>query len=269
MWTGRKKDSKVGRDVCLDKDAEADDGAWWTYMIPKAKLKRMDTARGRCRTQWIKETLPWMDGGIRILPSALFMQYTKRMREYIKEYEEAKDEFLKDYPTIVEDAKRRLGKLAKGKRFPNVSEIRNKFDITLDVLPIPTVGDFRVQLGDKQLEKAQKEVERTINTMVDKAMEELWLQFKNLIAKVEATMSDPKKKFKDSIIKNLEDFCELVPKMNLTDDDKLESLRRDVKARLAQLKPDELRNNKHSRKKAAKTAKEILAKVVDGKGYAF
>jgi hypothetical protein len=77
-------------------------------------------------------------------------------------------------------------------------------------------------------------------------------------------MRQPKKIFRDSLIENLSNFCELIPKMNLTQDNNLEELRKEAVKKLAELKPIDLRESRKDRRKAHKSAKEIMEKI---KGY--
>ena len=206
-----------------------------------------------------------MDGGRRILPSAMFLTYAENMRKAIAEHDKALSEFLKTYPDIVSRAKDRLGDLFDPKRLPTVQDIRRKFAIRQDVLPMPDVKDFRCELADDQADSIKKKVSDSIESMVERAVADIWNQFRELIEKIEQTMKQPKKIFRDSLITNLRDFCELVPKLNLTNDSNLEELRQDAIKKLAELKPDDLRESKADRKKAHKSAKEIMEKM---KGYA-
>lgn len=263
-WTGRTKDSTVTKEVVARKHSSGDSGAWWTYLVPRHALRNIFTTQTACRNMHFKYTLPWQDGGMRILPSALFIKYTSQMRKVIATHEEAIRDFLKEYPTIVSEARNRLGELIKGRKFPTVSEIRHKFGVRQDVLPMPSVKDFRVDLSNDDVENIRKNISTSIENMTATAMTSLWTQLTELVDKIQDTMKQPKKIFRDSLIDNLKNFIELVPKMNLTNNKELEVIRKEVTSKLANLKPMDLRESKADRKAAAKSAKEILNKI---KGY--
>ena len=263
LWTGRTKDKKVSSEVCVVKESDSDAGAWWTYLIPKNDFCKVQQTGFQCRLRHHQLTLPWMDGGLRILPADMFMKYTEEMRKVVSDYEEAVNDFLKEYPTIVARAKKRLGKLLEGKQLPSASEIKPKFAVHQDILPIPRASDFRCQLNSDEVEDIRRNIATSIETMTEKAMTNLWEQFASLVEKVEKTMKEPKKVFRDSLITNLKDFCELIPKMNLTNDNNLEELRKMAAEKLAELKPLDLRESKKDRKKAHKSAKEIMEKIKD------
>jgi len=215
----------------------------------------------KCRATHKNLTLPWNDGGCRILPAAMFMKYSEAMRKAKTDYEEAVNEFLKGYPDIIEHAHERLGNLLKGKTFPSAAEIKHKFGVIQEIYPLPDSSDFRVDLAGEDVKEIRNQMKISIDTTIQKAMTDIWLRLAGLIEKVEQTLKQPKKVFRDSLINNLKDFCELIPKLNLTNDTQLESIRQETVKRLAQLKPDNLREGKQERKAAAKTAKEVLEKM--------
>lgn len=264
FWTGKTKDSRVTAEVIVTKKSATDAGAWSTNLVSKDDLSSVESARGKVRETHYKYSLPWMDGGLRILPSAMFMKYSEEMRKAIAEHDKALAAFLREYPAIVKRAEQRLGDLLKGKHLPSVSEVKRRFSIRQDILPIPAAGDFRCELSSDQADAIRKRVATSIESMTERAVTNIWEQFTELIEKIEGTMKQPKKIFRDTLISNLRDFCELIPKMNLTDDNRLETLRKEAIAKLTELKPIDLRESKADRRKALKSAKEIMTKI---KGY--
>ena len=260
-WGGRTKDSQVSHEVTVNKNADSDSGAWWTYLVPKKALKEVYRTAAICRSTHWKFTLPWQDGGCRILPSAMFLDYKAAMREVTNDFEEAIRDFIKEYPTIMAASQQRLGKLAQNKALPSVSTLKSKFGHHTDIFPLPVAADFRVDLSSDDLDDVKKQVEESINSVTTKAMTSVWDRLYELVGKIEGTLKEPKKIFRDSLISNLSDFCELLPKLNITDDTSLEEMRKEAVSKLAQLKPDNLRDDKNDRKKAAKQAKDFLAKM--------
>jgi len=260
MWTGRTKDRGVSSEVLSAKNADADAGAWWTYQVPRKSIVKISNAAITARIKHANLTLPWMDGGQRILPSAMFMTYAEEMRKVKENFETAVEDFLTEYPTIVAQTAQRLGKL-HAKQLPSISELRERFGMGTDVLPIPNADDFRVDLGNDEVESLRANVKKNIEDKMKSAQQELWSRMDELIVKIHDTLKQPKKIFRDSLIKNLSEFCELVPKLNVTDDVNLEVMRKEAIEKLAILKPSELREDKAGRKKAVKDAKELRSKM--------
>ncbi len=264
-WSGRVKDQDISDEVMKTKQANTDCGDWWTYLVPKGVLKALQKARMECRNTHYRLTLPWQDGGCRILPAAMFIEYTKAMREAKAGYDKVVKEFLEEYPTFVANAKGRLGHLLDNKRLPNIATIKGKFNCHQNIFPLPDITDFRVDMAEEDIVAVRKQVEESINATTEKAMASIWEKLGDLINKIEITLKQPKKIFRDTLISNLSDFCQLLPKLNLTEDNKLEAVRKETVEKLAELRPDNLRDSKTERKAAVKAAKEVLEKM---KSYA-
>jgi len=261
IWTGRIKDNKVSEEVTINKYADKDSGTWWTYLVPRGSMRNINTAYNRCKSVHNMFTLPWRDGGTRILPASMFTKYSKAMRKVKAEFDEAVDEFLREYPNIVANARKRLGSLLDDRKLPDVSEVKTKFGVHQEIFPLPDTDDFRVKLSEEDADEIRKKMKTSINDTVEKAMAGVWSRLANLVEKVEKTLGEPKKKFKNSLIDNLKEFCELIPKLNLTEDSKLEVFRKEITEKLANLKPNELRENETERKAAHKAAKDVLEKM--------
>lgn len=264
LWSGRKKDRNVTSEVLTRKKAKEDCGAWWSYLIPQREIVKIHTAQLRVRIEFHKLTLPWFDGGVRILPADMFLEYTSRMRKVVKEFNEVIDEFLKHYPQYVREAKERLGDLFDGQKLPSKEDVQNRFRVHQDIIPVPSSDDFRVNLNNEEVKKIKEQMDKSLRNLTEKAMGDLWVRFSELIEKIQTTLNQSDKKFKNSLIINLQDFCKLIPKMNITNDASLEEMRNEVLKTLASLDSDVLRGNKQERSKAAKKAKNILIKM---KGY--
>ncbi len=263
VWTGRTKDNRVSEEVLTQKKAEHDSGTWWTSLIPRSSMRNINSAYNRCKETHNRFTLPWRDGGDRILPTAMFIKYTQAMREVKADFDKAVDEFLKEYPTILANASKRLGSLLDNKKLPSAAEVKGKFGIHQQIYPLPDIADFRVDLSKEDVDTIRKQMKTSIDNTIEDAMSGIWQRLAELVGKVEETLGEPKKVFRDSLISNLEEFCELIPKLNLTNDSKLEAIRKDTVQKLAKLRPDNLREDKTERKAAHKAAKDVLKKMKD------
>lgn len=261
VWSGRTKDKKVSNEVKTFKKAEDDAGAWWTYLIPKKAISQIWACEMYCRSLHYKLTLPWNDEGQRILSSDMYMDYMKQMRKATQKFDEAVETFLKEYPTIMASARKRLGDLYDGKTLPSIDNIRGKFGHSVEVFPLPRSEDFRVNLNNDDVKEIQNQITNSINSKMNEAMAELWNRLAQMVEKIAITLSEPKKIFRDSLISNLKEFCELVPKLNITSNKELENMRKEIIEQLAELKPDNLRESKKERKEASQKAKDVLEKI--------
>lgn len=261
VWLASRKDKIVSGEVKSEKHAAADAGSWTTRFVPKVAFARINAARSQLITAHQSVTLPWMDGGIRILPSALFMQYTEAIRKAESKFNKAVDEFMAAYPFHYSSAQERLGDLANTLPMPSLEEVRTKFGVEKQTLPMPSGTDFRVDLGDERTAQIKKKVEKSIAEMTDKAVKSLYTQLAKVVGKMVTTLGKKDAKFKDSLVNNITTLCDSISVLNITDDPKLEQLRKECAEKLTKLKPDSLRKQPRTRAKAAKTAEEIMEQI--------
>ncbi len=257
IWEGRRRDKAVEGNVLAGNHADADAGAWWTRMIPPEALKRVVTALNKGRNTHARLTLPWANDGTRILPADAFMLYRQEMREAQVEYEAAVTEFVQQYPIIISQAAKRLGGLYKSEKLPTPYEVGKKFHWEISIAPLPDAADFRVALGDDIEKEVRDSIESQTKVVIEQAMRSLWDRLYEAVSKVAERLDDPDKIIRDSLIHNLKDLCELLPKLNATGDVYLEIMRKEVVRKLTKCKPDDLRKEPTTRSKAAKDAKNI------------
>ena len=257
-WEGRKRDKVVSQDVITSKRAEQDAGSWWTRIVSPSMLKNIGTAVNKGRTLHHRLTLPWSDTGPRILPAAMFLKYTTEMRKIETEYHEAVDQFLQEYPQAVASAETRLGDLFIADHYPTAKKLSHKFKWSIEVTPLPNAEDFRVDLGSSKTKQIRKEIESRVNETMASAMQDLWRRLYEAVNHIAERLSKEKNIFRDSLMDNVKELCDMLPKLNITDDKKLEQMRREVVRRLAKRSPNELRTNTTERKEAATAANKIL-----------
>ena len=261
LWYARRKDKQTSSEAISTKAAESDSGAWWTRVISRNELKAIIAAQLKGRMLHYKLTLPWNDDGTRILPADMFMDYTKQIRAVRDEFDAAVDAFVARYPDLVARAQARLGNLYHAEFFPPAHKLRSKFDWQIKIFPLPDAGDFRVDLGHDQTKAIQTDIEQAMNERMAVAMKELWTRLHDAVAHMADRLANAKNVFRDSMVKNVAEMCDLLGRMNITNDPALEEMRQAVASKLAKQKPDALRSDDKIRKSTHKAAKDILSKL--------
>lgn len=259
-WTGKKKDKQVSEEACASKNADNDVIEAIINLAPPAELKAIRQARGKVYNKFQEMTLPWMRGGLNLLPSAMYMDYRKKMKVVLDYHKATVESLATRWPEIVAN-KQRLGKLASKYTLPTVDELRAKFYIEQDILPIPDVSDFRVDIGDDEMKEIQEQATKSFEESFNNATRKLWQQLANLLSNLAERMCTADTKFHDSIIENVKEFCDLIPKYNITNNPDLENIRKEVVDKITKLDPEDLREIPNHRKKAGADAKELLAKI--------
>jgi hypothetical protein len=256
-WTGRKKDSQVSDEVLANKGASKDSGAWWTYLIPPDSLAKINAAAGKGRTEHYRLTLPWFDSGPRVLPSALFNEYMETIRKCREAFENAVDDFLLVYPSLAANAPARLNDLHKNKPLPTVDELRHWLYWNVSILPMPEATDFRVELGDDIVKEIKSDIEEQSQRASSTALSDCWQRLYKVTSAIADKLNDPKGIFRDTLITNAIELCDLLPKLNVVGDPDLNRLREELLSKVATQDQAVLRKNKKVRADVAKQASDI------------
>src|SRR5258708_4226650 len=86
-WSARRYDEKVTKDTNRRQNAADDAGRYNKLLINKEGIAEINRVTSAARNAHYQLTMPWLDDGARILPSALYDEYTKTTRAFRVEYQ--------------------------------------------------------------------------------------------------------------------------------------------------------------------------------------
>jgi len=264
-WTARKLDREVTERANEDFQAQSDAGRYNKLMLGKQRLQGIQQAVTAARICHYRMTLPWNNEGTRILPSAMFWDYSEQMRKCADQFQAAKAELVANYPAYVAESRKRLGRMFRPEEYPAAGEIGGKFQFSVMTFPLPEAGDFRVDLGDEQVDRIRKEIEQSIKETVGRGTKELWARLHECVAHMAERLGDSEAIFRDSLVENLAELVALLPKLNLADDPELKQMQEHIEKKLLQHTANDLRENKAARRDTAQAAKNMAEKMA---GYA-
>lgn len=257
-WQARKYDRKVSLEVAEKHAATSDAGRFNKHLLPggAASYDAVHKKGRELRAFYYENTLPWSKDGQRILPTANYEKFSEGVRQLRREYEMLAREFVREYPILKEDARLLLNGMFQESDYPPPSEMMDKFSVEIETLPLPVASDFRVELGNAEVERIQKELETRLEKEFANANKDLWTRLQNAVDNIVGRLSFPDSKFHDTLISNLQDVVNLIPNLNVMDDANLESVRRRCEVLTAH-SPQTLREDTIVRAEVAKQAREI------------
>ena len=258
QWSVRKYDRNVTQKIANDYQTTVDAGRYTKVLLAINAIRKMSKIANEVRSYHYERTLPWYDWGPRLLPAANYLEYTQKIQFYKTEFEKAVNEFVQNYQTYIDEAKNRLNGMFNQSDYPDPAAISSFYGFKVSVDPLPDKDDFRVSLGESEVAAIQADIETRTREAQAAGMRELWTRLHDAVDSMVERLSDDKAIFRDSLIGNLSDLVSLLPKMNIADDKDLDAMSRQVEKKLCGFKPDQLRADKNSRRKAAKAAKSIL-----------
>ena len=182
------------------------------------KLDELRTLAGQVRQYFYKITLPWTDEGYRLLPANLYFDLTARMREFEASFEQGVEAFLAIYPQYIDQVRPELNGLFREEDYPKAEKLRRKFGVKLEVLPIPTGNDFRVQMSAEEQARVAREIDSNVRQSLVRGTEDLWSRLRDVVSHMVDRLNEPESRCHATMVTNVFDLVELLPRLNVTDD---------------------------------------------------
>lgn len=254
-----KKDAAATEKAILTAQAESDAGAFIKRLFPAnvPELKKINAVIGKAQGIYEGETLPWEDGGGRLLPAKNFLTFTTQMNAVKDELAVAVRELQDVYDDLVLAQKVRLGDLFNADDYPTKAEVGERFGVFTKFYPIPTGADFRVDLIEASAAEAiRAEIDKQAQASLEAAVLECYGRLWDVTSKMAYILDPekPKSSIKATLVENLRAAVAAIPRFNVTNDQRLTELANKIKAELGVLDAQELRDDKTKRA-------EVLAKA--------
>ncbi len=264
VWPASKVDKEMTEQV--NNDAGAVYGAAQTkknLFAGTSMRKDIEKFAARVRLFHNQHTLPWADKGERLLPTKLFMDYKQTMDGYAQTFDIMCDNFFNAYPTLVQQAQANLGSMYKADDYPDIEEVRGKFGFRRAVNPIPEAGDFRLDVGNDALEEIKQEYARKFDERLADAMKAPWERLHKILADMSAKLTDKegeegKKRYHETLVTNAQEMCELLTKLNVTNDPKLEQARRSLELTMLGVDIEDIKESPEVRSDVKNKVDDIL-----------
>lgn len=256
VWQGRKLDRKVSEEVASNHGTNRNAGNYNKRLLPAdaPSYEKIKTMANSIRSYFYAHTLPWSDGGSRILSGSHYMEFADSIRPMIRQFEDAVREFITDYPTLRQAAKEELNGLFREDDYPNEQTIESKFGVSLSMMPITaSSNDFRFHLTENEI----KLLEENMKQGIGNAMRNAYEQLHSALSAMSEKLNSPDAIFRDSLFNNLQELTQILPNLNLTNDPALVAMTDDIKSKILTHSPDTARKDKEARKTLAEESARL------------
>ncbi len=268
----------VAADAAIASHAEKDS------IIGKVMLiKRSDTAEINCifRNAAVAlrcRSLPWEDGGWRLMKSAEFAKVELLFAEFNRQVTDAVEGLCRRHSELKADCIKRLGNLEAG-MFPTSDELRNKFGLRMFFDVIAKNQDIRLSgVSQHELEIICSKREQQIRQQLSEAQKDLILRIvesvkalRNRMEEMQQTKPEKNgkkakntsfKKDKETgkypIFSNVEDMLKIAEELNFSNDPKISEVVRKVRDQFASVNPEVVKTSKLAQEKVLASTKTIL-----------
>lgn len=264
VYSGRKQDRKTQEEVTTAKGSGSKRAAS-VYKSLFADCKELDDItkyQARVRGEHYRLTKPWSDNGQRLLPTKLLLEYQAAMSKCKTEFDVLVDKFVVKYDTLVAAAAFQLGTLFDRDEYLPSVQIARKFSIETSFSPLPTAGDFRVDIESEVQQQLIQQYEAKAQALLAEANQDSWARLHKVLSNLSQRLvieeDGTKRKFHDTLVTNAEELCGLLDALNVTADPDLERARRRLLDTLTGVTPDELRKEDSTRIETKRKVDAIL-----------
>jgi hypothetical protein len=281
-WWGWKYDPAESEEVARRHNAGKKRARVNKSVVPTSELEEITQAIGRARRDHYFLTLPWTDDGWRVLPGSTYLDHTAKMKENEAAFWGAVGRLIDRFETIVRTQKEEpeeLGSLFDVRDYPGMREdngvlrfafpheLRDEFSFSTDVKPMPSADDFRVNISDSERERLKRQIADSVQASMRAATRDLWQRLYDVVshmstrlAKYNASPDGEKPKLYKSMVGNIVEIVDVLPKLNLGGDAELDRMTESVRRSLV-VDTEELRNSETARNDAARAAAEIAQRM--------
>jgi len=263
VWTARKLDKNVSKEIDINKNTTIKAGNYNKHILAGSdQLEAITKLSGEIREWHGRQTLPWSDTGTRLLPMTNFFDYKQQLGIYEAEFKSRINTFIQQYPNIIQSMVYKLGNLFDRSEYPDADKIESKFNLRYTIMPVPETKDFRVDIADDIREEMQKEYQKAYEGRVETAMSDAWSRLHNTLEHmVDRLSGDDKKIFRNSLVDNALELTNLLTRLNITKDPKLEQARQALEQSLVGVTADDLRESQGARQEILSRVNEIMESI--------
>lgn len=266
-WTARKLDKNVSKDIDAVKNTKVRAGNYHKHLLAGNPHHDAVVKYAASSRLWnIKQTIPWSDSGPRIVTMENLFNggYKQELDNRKAEFERLVDVFLGVYPTLISAAAFQLGDLFDRDEYPTPETIRSKFRFNYTLTPIPTANDFRIEIGEQAKRELVEQYEAAFNERLNNAMRDVWDRLYECLTHMSERLADDeagnRKVFHGTLLTNARELIDLLAKLNVTGDPKLEEARRDLHNAILNTEIDTLKESDYVRENVKSKVDAILGK---------
>jgi len=259
QWTARKLDRNTTDEVLATKQAGSKGAARVNknLLAGRPELETINQCVGEIRTYVYDVTLPWSDSGLRLLTTSKFMEFNQRMQDYEDKFNALVDDFVTTYPTLITAQAMALGDMFNRTEYPTPDDIKHRFDFRVNYMPVPTSGDFRVDVGNDA--QADERIENAMGDIKTRLKDHLKRMSDRLTVDYTGHKAQPRM-FHASLLDTAQELCSLAKDLNITQDKELENARIALHQAINGLEVDDLRKDLDTRQAVKKDVDSILDK---------
>lgn len=268
QWLG------VRKTLTAEQKSQAADtfGAVGDYLSVGKKLldtrhpsfKAVTAVKNKAVGFWKSLTLPFPEGGIRLIRQDRVEQFDAQMRQFQVELTEAVATLDRHYAELKSAARDRLGTLFNESDYP--ASLEGLFSIAWDfpsVEPPDYLQQLNPQLYEQECQRMQQRFDEAVRLAEAAFTAELAKVISHLTERLSGSEDGKPKVFRNSAIGNLTEFFERFKSLNVRSNEQLDGLVADAQRIVSGVEPQRLRDSGVLRQHVATELSRVQS-VLDG-----
>lgn len=263
QWGNNKLDKAASTELTDTKNAMVGSARVRKTLLPSCKeYAALQSACGALRRYVEATTLPWIDKGPRLLTTMAYFDFHREVTGRIAELERMADAFKQTYSFEVAKARAALGDLFNPDEYPTEDEVRASYSFTLNYMPVPEAGDFRLNItaeGQQYLKRQYTEhYRKQLEGAMGSVLGELTESLTHMADRLSVDDEGKKATFRDSMVENMNAMVEKLRTCNITGDPVLEAARQKLASVMAGVTAEDLRKSDGLRSKTRAEVRAVL-----------
>ena len=266
QWSGKATDKRASQQIAGQNNADASAIRTNKTLVFSDLTDRARKLGAEVRNQFYQITLPWYDDGRRLGSAAGYMDIMTKIGAYKAQFETLVSRIEAEYPQMKAEAQSHLGGLYKEEDYPD--DIASKYSFVFRCEPVPSVSDIRAEISDEQKNQIKAEMKAQLEAAEIAAKKDIYTRAGECVKRIADTLKNynpdktgkEKGSFKCTMITNLQDLIGNFGLLNFTNDEALESLKRQLET-LTTNSAETLKKCAIARTDTARNAESILASM--------
>jgi len=218
------------------------------------------------------------DDGWRVLPAATYIEHRDKLKDHKTAVRAAVERLMLRFENLVRNQSR-LGTLFRVGDYPGMrdengilhflfpQELREKFSFETNVRPLPDADDFRVNISDEERERLKRQIADSVQAALRSSTRDLWQRLYQVVNHMSTRMAEynaaeegKKPKLYKSMVTNIVEIVDVLPRLNIGGDEELDRMAESVRRSLL-VDTEELRKSETLRTDTAKAAADIMQRM--------
>lgn len=254
-WMGSVKSDEGQTELAQNHGAEKDALRVGLSLLPKSVQKEIRDHVIGIRKAVDHVSIMFEKGGFRIMKAVEFSRLNaevNKRRYAFLEY--IHDEVYQKHGELVAMAAARLGSLFDESDFPSQDEILSKYNAKMVVQRVDNLKDFQIEgISDKEADELRKEALADFEANLKEGMMEVVGRLRKAVVEIQDKTKSEDSRYKRAL-ENLAEMCDVVPTLNIIDNEALNNLAAEIKAKIAGQNSEAIKEDKKVAKKLAETA---------------